>query len=506
MRILNYFIVTLLVIMVTVVSCKKDPEPTPVLDTPELAVNLTSVDFGALDLDVESDVLSVALTAKYLTADVTATVPTGFHASLSQDSGFGGDNITIPQASFDNDATVSLYVKVLATSTEGPLTGTITVSSTDADNVTVALSASIALQIAGELLMSEYFEQYDLTEWDERLPLDSGIMSFEENIDTLMNFANAGCSHPETTIANNLVMNTWHMNNPTNSRTHKGFLGLNTATNLSITGYPAVNGARDAWLDNDVWSNQHWTWVKRDDNYTGVKTHWRGNNTSVGRRFAVDGTTTNVFLSAMVNIAALGALYDGTTVPLIGEGDIISLANANTGASNSNCMKIVAITDDAGGFHFGLLKDAEGNPPVLSTESYALNENYAVVMSYEFVEGDNNDVAKLYVFAEGDEIPPKMDGLTPVAVVDASYTAADGTTPIIDAIGINLVFVRSRCQNIQAPRFALSGIRVGTSWVATLFEAHENATVSNDLTLDNRVLNDNDGFWVADKSTGNSCN
>ena len=465
--------------LVLIGSCKKD-DPDPVLDTPEISVNLTSLALGDLDIDEESAVKSVDVTADHLKADVIVTIPSDFKGSLNAAGPFGTTDLTIAKASFDGSASVSVYLKATPSGGyEGALSGNVTINSTDATEVTVALSANVALVITGQLFMSEYFEEYG-AEWQTTIPLDSGILGWTLNTDTIVNLANAGGGYPVTTVANNMVYNTWYLPVPLNGATLRGSLGLSASSDLAITGYPAgPTGYRNIVLDPDD-ESQYWNWILKTNGVckAGKAT---GNNTSAGRRFAANGYRDNIFMSALVKVAALGDAIAGKPNDY-GKGDILALANATSGPSNTNTIKILALTDGAGGFNFGLLKDNEGNTPMLSTGSYSLNTTYAIVLSHEFVDGDNNDVSKLYVFAEGEDIPTSMDGLTPVLTMDANYTEG------VDPLDLNIVYMRERRQSVVTPEAYITGIRVGSTWVVTLFEDHANAVNSNDLTLNDRVL------------------
>ena len=468
----------MLVVLTIAISCKKD-EPAPNLDTPVISTDVSSVSFGDLDRDEISAAMPVILSGKYLTANAIVSISADFEVSLSQDADFGTDNLTIAFADL-NDASVTIYVRAVPSEGyEGPMTGDLGISSTGAESLAIALSANVALVITGELFMSEYFEQYG-PEWVNTIPLDSGILGWNLNTDTIMNQANSGGGYPDVTIPNNEVYNTWYLVVPLNMQTLIVSLGLSDNSDLAITGYPsAPANARNIVLD-PVDESQFWNfinpWGKCKPAAAGT-----GNNSSAARRFADDGYTSDVFMSSLINITALGEPITGKPNDF-GIGDIIALANATSGSSNNNNIKVVALTDGAGGFNFGLIKENEGNTALLSADSYALNTTYAVVLSHEFVEGDNNDVSNLYVFAEGDEIPTSMAGLTPAVTMDASYTEG------LDPLDLNIVYMRERVQAVVTPEASVTGIRVGNTWVATLFANHADALNSNDLTLNNRVL------------------
>jgi hypothetical protein len=468
----------LIIILVTIVACKND-DPPVVPDTPEISTDVSSIDFGSLDVNQESAVQVLTVTGLHLKGDVTIAIPSDFKGSLVETGPFGSDDLTINQASLE-DATVAVYLKATPSNGfEGALSGNLTLNSTDATEVPVALSATVALVITGTLFTSEYFEEYG-TDWITTMPLDSGIMGWNLNTDTVMNQANSGGGYPVTTVPNNEVYNTWYLPVPLLGATLRASLGLSSSSDLAITGYPAAPmGARNIVLD-PADESQYWNWINKNNGLC-KPAKADGNNTSAGRRFAADGYTDNVFMSALVNISALGEAIPGKPNDF-GKGDIIALANATSGPSNNNTIKVVALSDDAGGFKFGLLKENEGNTALLSTTSYSLNTTYAIVLSHEFVDGDNNDISKLYIFAEGEEIPTSMAGLTPVVTMDASYTEG------VDPIDLCIIYMRERRQSVVSPTANVTGIRVGSTWIATLFEEHDNAQNSNDLTLNNRVL------------------
>ncbi|MEX0275631.1 MAG: hypothetical protein AB3N16_14755 [Flavobacteriaceae bacterium] len=478
----NIFAVLVVSASLFFASCSSDDNggdtPSPNLDTPKVSVDKTSINFGDLDVNQESSVESVSVTAEHLQGDVTATAPDGFQISLSQDANFAGE-VTLTSASLSNGA-VALYAKATPMDDfEGSLSGNIELSSTGASNVSVALSANVALVINGKLFMSEYFEQYG-SEWTTTLPLDFGILGWNTNTaEFVADNATLGDPFPASTVPNNEVYNTWYLPVPLNGKTLRGSLGLSDNSTLSVTGYPSVTGSRDMVLDPDD-ESQYWNWINKN-NGKCIAGKEEGNNTSAGRRFAADGYTGDVFMSALVNIKVLGAAKEGSE-DLKGSGDIIALANATSGPSNNNTIKIVALTDGAGGFNLGLLKENEGNPAVLSTDSYSLNTTYVIVLSHEFVEGDNNDISKLYVFKEGDDIPTSMDGLTPVAILDDTYTHG------VDPADLSIVYLRERRQSVINPEANITGIRVGDTWIATLFADHGDAENSNDLSLNGRVL------------------
>ena len=485
-NLLTSFLLLGFISLMTFQSCKEDEDPV-VPEKPKVTADVASLDFGSLDLDEESAVKSVSITASNLIADVTVTIPNGFKASLTETDGFGTDDIIITQASLAN--AVLVYVMTPGSETEANITGALTLSSTDATSVSVNLSANVGLVITGSLFTSEYFDTY--ANYNTLLPIDSGCMYWTINTDTITNAANAGAGYPETTIANNMIKSHWLGCVPLNAGSMRATLGISDAAPLSFAGYAeAPSGARNIVLDpTDGSGDGDWIKATNGDCVAGKPNR----NTSAIRRFADDGykgnsETGEVYMSALVNITTLGAEIAGKP-NTYGIGDIIFLANNTSGASNNNNVKVMAITDGAGGFNFALGKQNEANAIIIGTNSYSLATTYAIVLVHKFVEGTNNDETTLYVFADGDAIPGKMVGLTPEAAIDATTEGyVDGVVSgDFDPVDLTAIYVRERIQAVTPPVASISGIRVGDTWSATLFSASSEAVNSN-VDVNNRVL------------------
>lgn len=475
--------------LILAISCGGDDSPKPNLDTPKISVNVTNLDFGNLDLNQESSVLSASVTAKFLEGDVTVSVEDGFEISQSETSGFGVEDLTISKANLADDATVAIYVKAKASSTEGSITGKVKLASKNANDVSIPLTVLVGLEINGTLFMSEYLEQYS-SSWTVTLPLDSGILGWNLNTDTVMNKANSGGGYPASTVPNNQVYNVWYAPVPLNGASLRGSMGLSDNSSLAITGYPKITGARNIVMASSD-PSELFNWLNKNNGQCKSALTSTGNNTSIGRRFQKNGyrggDAGEVYMSALVNVSELGGKLSDASSDLKGSGDLIALANATSGASNNNTIKVLARSDDAGGLKFGLLKENEGNPEILGEKKFKLNTTYLIVLKHKFVDGDQNDISELYVFAEGDKIPISLSDESPVAKLDETYSDG-GVKSGADPLDLNIVYIRERNQSVKAPHAEITGIRVGDTWRATIFADHGSATNSNDITLNSRVL------------------
>lgn len=92
---------------------------------------------------------------------------------------------------------------------------------------------------------------------------------------------------------------------------------------------------------------------------------------------------------------------------------------------------------------------------------YSKNTTYLVICSYTFLAGLNNDIARLYVSTSG---VPATEPVSPVA--------ADSAGGDVDDIG-EVILSNSFIQDqLPGSTVKIDGIRIGTSWAATLFQPY----------------------------------
>lgn len=434
-----------------------------------------------------SEALSVSLTGADLEADVTVTVANGFTSSLTEDGTYEGDDLTISAASLEDNASVVVYFRAEPdASANGTVSGDVVFSSSNADNVSLSLSANVGIVITGSLFISEFFTTDVYGAAFSFLPVDSAMLGWDLNRDTIISSSTVGQGWPDNPGPNNEMYSHWYLALPLAGATIMNMCPLTPSSSLSITGYPSPAGARAIQLDPD--DEDSFYFINENNSRCIANGDRINRNTGAARRFAQDGytgnaTTGEVYLSALVNIEQLGGGEKVAGNGDFGDGDLIFLASNTTGPANNNNVKIQAKTDAAGQFTFDLVKENEGNTPVKSSTKYDLNTTYLLVLSHQFVAGDNNDVTKLYVFAEGDDIPTSMDGLTPVATMDETYTEG------VDPVDLNTILIRERNQDTEVLKAQITGIRVGDTWVATLFEDASNAVHVSELAS-NRIVTD----------------
>ncbi len=160
-----------------------------------------------------------------------------------------------------------------------------------------------------------------------------------------------------------------------------------------------------------------------------------------------DNTSGTVYLSFLIRVDSLSASAT--------EGYNICLDEAG-GSTNFN-TKIFIKKVNSTSFNIGV-KKSDGFVKY-SPSVYSKNTTYLVMCSYTFVNGLNNDISRLYVSTSG--VP---------ATEPASVAAADTSGVDIDDIGeicLNNSFIQS---GLQGSSVKIDGIRIGTSWSATLFQ------------------------------------
>lgn len=122
-----------------------------------------------------------------------------------------------------------------------------------------------------------------------------------------------------------------------------------------------------------------------------------------------------------------------------------------------------------------------------STEEFALGQTYLVVMSYEFVEGEKNDIIKVWV-------NPATGGTEPnanAAINSATHTGADMKS--IQAFELR----QSSSATKTGPEVTVDAVRIGTAW-ADLFD---NAPAEPSMTVTPQVVYDGDAVAIGTTAT-----
>ena len=197
--------------------------------------------------------------------------------------------------------------------------------------------------------------------------------------------------------------------------------------------------------------------------YAGYKAEGEGNKAylySGGaddfRKFA-EVNSGKVYMAAIVNIESVKNSITADYFMTLGDG----CAN---GQFAKLYTKSVKDGDEWIGFHFGVAKSAESATYVGVTEEvYEAGVNYLVVVEYEFVDGEKNDTARLYINPTASTTVPT---LVCVQHAQSGSGAEQGANCKSDAGKIASVNLR---QGSNTPKVYVDEIKVATSW-SELFE------------------------------------
>ena len=193
--------------------------------------------------------------------------------------------------------------------------------------------------------------------------------------------------------------------------------------------------------------------------YAGYATTGKGNKAylySSGaddfRKFASEYTSGKVYLAAIVNVDVVKSSTTADYCLTFGDG-------SSSGMYARLYTKSVKDGDEWVGFKFGVAKNNESATYVgMTDEVYVPQTNYLVVIEYEFVDGEKNDTARLYVNPTKETTVPT---LVCVQSVQSGSGAEQGANAKNDASKIASVDLR---QGTNTPKVYIDEITVATSW------------------------------------------
>lgn len=259
-------------------------------------------------------------------------------------------------------------------------------------------------------------------------------------------------------------------------------IGLNTSMGSNTTDWWSYSGSS--------------SYIKVDEgslSYSGYKNPGVGNMAHLWssgaddfRAFA-EVTSGKLYLAAIINVDVLKQGTISDYFLCFGDGT----ASNMYGRLYSKSVKE---GDSFVGFKLGVAKNSETNTYVrFTSNTYAPKTNYLVVVEYEFVDGDKNDVVKLYVNPTKSTTKATLE-----CVQDTTNTggSAAGANVKADAAKIKSVNLR---QGTNTPKDVyVDEIKVATAW-ADLFEDDvvtppaESPAISAESTLDFGTISVNEG-------------
>ncbi|WP_294304457.1 GEVED domain-containing protein, partial [uncultured Chryseobacterium sp.] len=197
-------------------------------------------------------------------------------------------------------------------------------------------------------------------------------------------------------------------------------------------------------------------------NGIGNKVSLTNNGQDIYRAFSAATLSTAVpavYASAVVNVSS--------AQNVLGAGDyFISLGNTTTAVA-----KVYIRSSGTAGFNFGIQK-SNGTVSYESTVR-PYNTNINIVLKYEWVSGNLNDLVKLYVNPTGASEPSTGD-------------IATGTTLDTDITSLGAVQL-SQGTALTSPILEVDGINVGTIWASVTSPAYDygDLPASYDTSKDN---------------------
>ena len=227
--------------------------------------------------------------------------------------------------------------------------------------------------------------------------------------------------------------------------------------------------------------------------FPGYAKSGKGNKAYLGtsgaddlRQFKNEYTSGKVYLAAIVNVEAVKGSATADYCLALGDASASNMyARLYTKSEKEG--------DEWTGFRFGVSKYSESASYVGVTEEvYSPNTDYLVVLEYEFVDGEKNDTARLYVNPTKETTVPT---LVCVQSVQSGSGAEQGAMGKNDASKISSVNLR---QGSNTPKIFIDEIKIATSW-EELFSDEGGDTPGGDtpeeddplivITDDNLLLN-----------------
>lgn len=385
-------------------------------EKPQINPSANTLDVPSAVVGTTGKPIALSFDRINLTGEITIATSEGFTVSETEDGTFAATVKTSGNLVFVR------YTAPIGAPL-GDVTGTLSLKAKDVDEIIVNLKSKVFGE--GTLYMAEYFA--------------TDVYNNSNHYIAVTDSWN-GTALVESFPTD--LLNVWTMN--TKDRMAMKGVGL------SVAGYP---GPIDGTNVNSIISvkDQGNTILKNDCSTKSNR------NTVLTRRFAQDGdiVSGSMFLSGLVKVE--NTPNNAQESAAYGFGKFITSGSAG----------VHIRSDNAGGFRFGVGKNVEGaflsDVGVKYTkESYVLSETYVVILAYEFVEGDNNDVISLYVSKDESELKD-IANLKPVV----KYVTDE--KPDLDPTGSGMkgfthVWLREKAdQSLPLNKFLLTGIRVASS-------------------------------------------
>lgn len=173
----------------------------------------------------------------------------------------------------------------------------------------------------------------------------------------------------------------------------------------------------------------------------------RSNGDGVGKAFPTYPTSGAVYVAIPMNITAFTKATDNT--PITTETQIVRMTRQTGPDVFPETVCRFTALPVAGGYNIGCYKGLNSVAYNASPTLLTLNQTNLIILKYEFVTGDNNDIVSVY-------INPNLS--LPEAANPVEVTAV-GNTDFNNIQSINLNY-----NNVNRPTTLIGGLMVSTTW------------------------------------------
>lgn len=221
---------------------------------------------------------------------------------------------------------------------------------------------------------------------------------------------------------------------------------------IAASGWTNINGSGNIYMSS---TNLSYSDYKSTADATGGSAEYKATfGKKVAQPLSKNINSGSIYAAAIMDISAVGgtgrdynfALCTGTS-SLATAANQFARINIRQGASS--------------GFRIAVAKGAEANTLFLRWSDDLAFGTYLVVVEYQFVSGDNNDVVKLYMNpVKGDKPSPTLTCVQDT--IRESDSRNFGASQVADASGLKSVMLYSSSSNKAAIR--IDELKVVTDW------------------------------------------
>lgn len=241
---------------------------------------------------------------------------------------------------------------------------------------------------------------------------------------------------------------------------------------IEATGWTNINGSGQIYMNS---SDLVYAGYKSASDGTGSAEFKATFGKKAASPLSKNINSGSIYAAAIMDISAVGAtgrdynfaLCTGTS----------SLATATNHFARINIRQ-----GASSGFRIAVAKGAEANTLFLRWSDDLAFGTYLVVVEYQFVSGDNNDVVKLYMNPVKDKPSPTLTCVQDT--IRESDSRNFGASQVADASGLKSVMLYSSSTNKAAIR--IDELKVVTDW-ADLWESGEPEVGSPTITAESEV-------------------